>query len=45
MFPFVAGTVVASWAAMGGNADCLRWLVEKGFSVDVQTWAMGKRGG
>ena len=45
MFPFVAGTMVASWAAMGGNADCLRWLVERGFSVDVQTWAMGNRGG
>ena len=45
MIPFVAGTIVASWAAMGGSADSLRWLVERGFAVDVQTWAMGKRGG
>lgn len=44
MFPFASGAVVASWAAMGGNADCLCWLVERGFSVDAQTWAMGKRG-
>lgn len=45
MIPFVADSTVASWAAMGGNADCLGWLVEKGFPVGSQTWAMGKKGG
>ena len=45
MIPFAAGVAVASWAAMGGDVGCLRWLVEKGFSVGAQTWAMGKKGG
>lgn len=45
MIPFTAGSAVASWAAMGGNADCLRWVVERGFPVNAHTWVMGERGG
>ena len=44
MIPFATGAKITAWAAMGGNADALRWLVEKGFRVGVTTWMMGMTG-